>query len=263
MSKLTNGILTVCCLATLQTYAGAMQDDLTSSKWPANKRWVSRLSGGYLFPTNNTQQRNLVLLNGFDGNSIYQQNNVNTKSFIGVGLGAEWHLPSHKYIIWQPTVNFYQTDTFATYGILYQRLGAVTQDYQYQYLFRISQVMFDNKILLMPDGEYLPLNTTLYPYITIGLGGSSNQAYGYAANPVEPTSGPSPIFSHQTNTEFNWSLGFGADLNLTPHLRGGLGYRYVNYGNVSLGQSPQQNTTAQLNQTFSGNQVLAELTFLY
>lgn len=225
---------------------------------PASLRWVARVSGGAGLPTNNNPSHTLILFDGISGHSVYQGlANTPPVGFLGVFGGAELPLAIQgQGLSWQFGISFYQTNTFKNYGLLAQTLGAATQDYVYRYSLRSEQVMLENKLLLVQDQIY-------HPYGSVGLGASFNRTYGYQALPVIGTYGPSPTFRGKTTTPFSYSLGLGLDVDLSSHLRGGLGYRYVDYGVVALGLSAEQNTTARLkNNNYTTSQFIAELTFI-
>ena len=217
--------------------------------------WLGRVSASLAFPITTNQFQTLILLDGVNGDSTYQrQRNTKLNGSIGVSLGTELPLISKVLIsTWQPTLSYYQ-GLFNINGILSQRLGAVIQGYDYEYVVDASQVMFDNKVLITGTNKY-------HPYGSVGLGASFNLARAYRAHPLDQTFARSPVFSNNRTSAFSYSLGLGLDIDYSSNLAFGLGYRYVDYGLVSLNTSPVQNTSAKLKlNNLTTNQLIAELT---
>ena len=79
------------------------------------------------------------------------------------------------------------------------------------------------------------------PFVGAGVGFADNMASGFTDHGfVNSNYGSSPTGSYYSNgsrTSFAWALMAGFDFNISPNLMFELGYRYLNYGTITTGQS--------------------------
>ena len=104
----------------------------------------------------------------------------------------------------------------------------------------------------------------LYPYVLLGLGGSFNTASNYATN-VPPFLTFTRLYANNTSNAFAFRVGLGFDVNITPHTRVGLAYRFADLGSVQLGAATIDNIKAAgtLSQSnLYANEVLAQFTYV-
>jgi opacity protein-like surface antigen len=128
----------------------------------------------------------------------------------------------------------------------------------YSYNIVSRQLLLETKLLATWQQRY-------YPYFSLGLGEAFNNAYGYTiSNPAYVAL--TPMYSAQRNHSFTYRVGFGMDVELIPHLRMGLGYRFSDLGKFNLGTALVKSASinAILKQThLYTNEVLGQLSYLF
>jgi opacity protein-like surface antigen len=210
-------------------------------------------------PINYSINDNLIK-NNWNGNAH------TTQGMAGIFVGAELpiNIKKQPFFIWQFGLAYYTPfSDYTLSGITEQ--GIPGPQYTYSYSIQSSQLLFDNKFLMMPDEYY-------HPYLSAGIGIANNRAYNYqrAYNASYPEY--SLGFADNMSNSLSYELGFGLDLDLDfiPHLEGwrfGIGYRYINLGTVSSG-IPLNGTlpidnSIRLKQSLASQQILAQLSYIF
>lgn len=100
------------------------------------------------------------------------------------------------------------------------------------------------------------LNNLVSLYGTVGAGLAMIKADGYQGNPGRP-------FDQKSQTNFAYGLGVGADYAVNAKVTLGIGYRYVNMGDLKTGYNNFQNVAfardEQLNGKLSQRDLFLEL----
>ena len=185
-------------------------------------------------------------------------------------LGVERALPYHDLSL-QIGIEY---DGFETTKLNGNSLTGIQDDtstlYLYHYQIATQQVMGAAKLLGTLELPKIMPNR-LHPYFSVALGSAFNKASQFTTSPAGEACSVNltPIFANASDTQFSYNLGLGIDTDINPHFRLGLGYRYSNFGQISLGRG-----TITVNQyrssidsalhysNVSANQFLAQLTFI-
>lgn len=106
-------------------------------------------------------------------------------------------------------------------------------------------------------------NSVVWPYLSIGAGGSRNRTYDYTETPrIEGAVAMAP-FSNNSNQSFAYDFGVGITLNPASAFTFGIGYDFLTLGKTALGISPAQQTNDLLSvKSFNVNQVLINISWL-
>ena len=166
----------------------------------------------------------------------HPQSNSPTLGFGGVVAGLEHRLfYDNLYVQLGAEYDNFSGTSFHGNSLAGVELNTTTL-YRYQYHTSTQQVMGTAKfysILKAPKG----INKNLYPYFSVGLGAAFNKANQFTTSTSETGSiNLTPTYPSSSNTNFSYNLGIGVDMEVIEHLRFGLGYRYSNFGKVTLGQ---------------------------
>lgn len=107
-----------------------------------------------------------------------------------------------------------------------------------------------NSNLYLIDAKLRHQFNRCFPYIYLGMGMASNRAYNYSTT-IQDYLVVTPTYSNKTTNSFAYSIGFGIDYFVTPKLSLGIGYRFINLGNIGLGAGIVRNINvgAKLNQS--------------
>ncbi|WP_031564006.1 outer membrane beta-barrel protein [Legionella wadsworthii] len=191
----------------------------------------------------------------------YKAHDKDQSKFIwGVSLGMEILLNPNWYL--QTGFSYYQPMDFYAQGFVTQGADALSTDtFSYQYEMQAHQVLFENKLLY----NWMYQSLVFHPYLSGGIGVSSNTAKDYHVNIVPPFSTFSNEFTNKTRTSFSYRVGAGIDYELTNHVRLGVGYRFSDFGKVALGNATidQVPTLNHLSQShLYTNEVLGQITFV-
>ncbi|MDR3476902.1 MAG: outer membrane beta-barrel protein [Gammaproteobacteria bacterium] len=171
-------------------------------------------------------------------------------------LGAEWVM--HPRWALQLGINYNQTSAFNVKGTLTQGASVASQSqFTYQYKIEARQILLEGKLLYHCQDQF-------HPYLLLGLGGSINTGYGFITN-IPPTLTFTRQYNNATKHSFSYRLGIGADFDMTPNIRLGLGYNFANFGKVNLGSASIENipVSRTLTQASMGvNEIVGQITFL-
>ncbi|HHF7368065.1 TPA: outer membrane protein [Legionella bozemanae] len=197
-----------------------------------------------------------------DESFSYDADNTDQSKFIyGVSLGIEILLNPSWFL--QTGFSYYQPMEFHTHGVVTQGASDVLifDSFSYKYDIQAHQVLFENKLLY----NLMYQSLTFHPYISGGVGVSSNTAKDYSVNIVPQFSTFSNQFKDETRTSFSYRVGAGVDYEVTNHIRVGVGYRFSDFGKVELGNAsidgvPTFNNLSQSH--LYTNEVLGQITFV-
>ena len=156
----------------------------------------------------------------------YRANTYKTKVVWGAALGKEFNLSSQKKI--QFDLAYYHYGAFSRAGQVNQGADVPSSDvFPYQFHLSSQQLLLETKIL----STY---HDFIHPYAQLGLGFSFNKANNYSVS-IPDFLTFSPLYLNNTQNTFAYNLGAGIDVDVTPHLRAGLGYLFSDSGKTSLG----------------------------
>ena len=160
----------------------------------------------------------------------YTSDNHNQRfGFLGLSLSKELNL--NPFWLIQVGIGYYRTPSLLVNGTVTQGIDIESSDkFIYLYQMRSQQLLAEGKLLYNWQQYY-------HPYISIGLGSAFNNASHYAVN-IPPCFTFSPLFSNNKITSFAYHAGLGLDVDLTDHLRLGIGYRFSDLGQFTLGNGP-------------------------
>lgn len=192
----------------------------------------------------------------------YDADNTDQSKFIyGVSLGIEILLNPSWFL--QTGFSYYQPMEFHPQGVVTQGASDVLtlDSFSYNYDIQVHQVLFENKLLY----NLMYQSLIFHPYISGGIGVSSNAATNYTVNIVPQFSTFSNQFNNETRTSFSYRVGAGVDYEVTNHVRVGVGYRFSDFGKVELGNAsidgvPTFNNLSQSH--LYTNEVLGQITFV-
>jgi opacity protein-like surface antigen len=195
--------------------------------YPTNVRGVLALQGGlaklnpsYSFATIGTDDQDFT----------YQtQSNNLTDGYVGAFVGLESPVFTPDYIL-QAGFQYDYFGSVTAKGLNGAGIEPQTSTfYNYQYQLQTQQLLFIGKFLFT-------VRHMFHPYLAAGLGAAFNHAHGY--NAVTSQTGSvnlTPTFSSNMQTSFSYSVGLGFDIDIDPHARLGIGYRFSDFGKSSLG----------------------------
>ncbi|KTD74268.1 outer membrane protein [Legionella tucsonensis] len=188
---------------------------------------VISILGGYA----NMHVRNIETYYGDDDN-IYLYRNSGHDNDTGVGgifLGLEYVFTSS--FLMQLGVDYAYFGSTRIQGIHSVGIEPSTStQYQYKYKFQPQQLLAATKLLTTVQDSF-------HPYLFAGLGVSFNRAYNYDASTHETCDiNLTPLFKNNSDQRLSFTLGAGVDANLNQHFRFGLGYRFSDFGTISLGE---------------------------
>ena len=174
----------------------------------------------------------------------------------GIFIGLQFPLNSD--FSWQTGLSYYHTSDFTENGILHQ-FSNFSMDYDnfnYSYKFSSQQLLWESKFSTS-------FHTLFHPYIVGGIGPSWNEASNYSETSRYDYSGPPHIpFANHTTSNLSYLLGFGIDMNLSSHFLIGIGYRFDDFGKLSLGQSPAMESGATLvSSPLIAQEIVLQLTY--
>jgi opacity protein-like surface antigen len=178
-------------------------------------------------------------------------------ALMSIFLGDEWEIAERNWLM-QGGLEFTWQPGFNVNGRLTQGAQVVSQNiYTYKYNITTRQFLFDGKILYT-------YRQIFHPYIFGGIGASVNEASDYRTN-VPPDLTFTKEYQSKNTTSFSYALGFGVEIDIHYKVRLGLGYRFTNFGQVSLGSAAIDGTsvpgTLSQNHLYA-NQLIAQLTMM-
>ncbi len=218
----------------------------------ASVRPVASLSAG-VDVVNIHMTQNITILAPFQNSYVA---NTRIEDFVG-GLFVGFETPLFSQVLGQLGVSYYENSGYLAQGIVYQFTDPAMGNLFYQYSIQSQRLLLEGKLLTTCHQKY-------HPFINVGLGRTKNTASDYIETPVVSTSVPmTPGFGNNTSYSFTYLIGAGIEMDIDPHTRLGLMYRYVNLGKANLGTTPlQESTTTLSNNPLYTNEVMLQLTYL-
>lgn len=188
-------------------------------------------------------------------NSYIGTSHYDSESMIGLFLGVEQSFLQNW--AWQLGLGYYQSSAFQANGNVYQFSDPAFNNLTYQYQIQSKRVVVEGKI-------YYTCHSIWHPYVTAAVGEAINKTYGYSETPVTSMDvGMGQPFAGQTAHAFTYTVGLGADVDISEHLRFGGGYRFINLGSASLGPTPLQSGTNTIsNKQIHANEFLVQLSYV-
>lgn len=211
---------------------------LFSTATLAHIRPVATVSLGSDSATFSKTSTNISFLPPFY-NTYTDTNSTDNEWLGGVTLGA--NIPINAVWSSQVGVSYYQNSGFQARGDVYQLVGSpFNNNVGYQYYVSSRRVLLESKLLYTCGNIF-------HPYIDAGVGEAFNESHDYSELVYDGTASPmGQPFANHTNNNFTYIAGFGVDIDAGKRVRLGVGYRYVDLGNASLGTSPLQADTVTL-----------------
>jgi opacity protein-like surface antigen len=179
-----------------------------------------------------------------------------TPALFNVAAGVEWDF-APKWAT-QLGVEYDQQASVDENGDFVQGADVQSEDqYNYHYKALTRQVLAEGKLLYQ-------VGQRVHPYALVALGSGINSAYGYNTN-VPPFLTFTRQYEDNTETSFAYSVGVGVDVDVNEHMRVGVGYRFADLGDVTLGNAsidgiPVRGTLSESN--VYANEFLAQITLL-
>jgi hypothetical protein len=228
-------------------------------------RGVAAIGGGLAIANDSDLSKTFPIINPVtDQFFIYRSgDNHRTEGFFDVFLGAEVNLACFPEWSLQVGLGYNETTHFHVRGTFLQGADELSED-QFNYRFNTlaRQILAEAKLLYnIQCACYRPY----HPYVLVGLGASFNRAEHFRTN-VPPFLTFTREFDNHRETSFSYAVGLGIDVDVTPCLRFGLGYRFTDFGRVRLGRAtiddvPVQGTLSRPH--FYAHEILAQLTYLF
>jgi hypothetical protein len=132
----------------------------------------------------------------------------------------------------------------------------IFNNYTYQYKVSHMAAALKGKLL----GHW---NLPIIPWISASIGAGFNKAYSFRNTPTIYEAVQSPNFINRTTTAFTYTIGVGAQRQLSPHWQVGAGYEFSDWGKSQLGpvfgESANQELT--LSHLYT-NSILFNLTYV-
>lgn len=168
--------------------------------------------------------------------SYHSQENNQTQGFVGIFLGLEHPLPWYSLFLQLGAEYTYWSNVTVSGTNLVGIEPRTSTVYDYRFKIQTQQALVVAKLLApaqLLTGTHPHL---FYPYVSAGLGAAFNQASHYGVSTTE-TNGVNitPTFASNLRTGFSYNLGLGVESNISDHFRAGIGYRFTDFRNASLG----------------------------
>jgi opacity protein-like surface antigen len=171
------------------------------------------------------------------------------------GLSVNKTLTINSLYALQVGISYHYISSMDVNGILEQGVSSPYYQSTYSYSVNSSQYLVEAKL----HREFYQY----FPYVFLGLGVASNTAHDYSTA-VPSYLAVTPNYSNRTTNSFTYSLGLGVDYFVMPKLSIGLGYRFINLGNVGLGSGVIRSTRVGAELTQSNlyiNTLLAQFNY--
>ena len=181
---------------------------------------------------------NITLLPPYQ--DTFTGSNNDDTPFGGIFAGIE--SPFYQDFLWQIGLSYYQTSAFTAKGRIWQFTNPDFNNISYQEQIKNQQILIETKFLGTINKKII-----LHPYLTAALGEAINTASDYTETALQPYVVKHPAdFSDHTSHAFSYAFGLGLDVELTDHVRFGVGYRYAYLGRAQLGTMPGQESDDRL-----------------
>ncbi len=251
-------IMTIALFADSNSFAQGEQCGINVFNQACPWRPIVSIGSGAALSSGLGQSKTFPILNPVtDQFFVYSpKNSTQTVGVFDGFAGVEWAFQPNWSL--QMGFDYNQAWNFAAEGTLLQGADAQSADqYTYQYSVLTRQLLAEGKLLYRFKDRYLP-------YILLGLGAALNDATDYETN-VPPFLTFTRQYKNHTQTSFTYTVGIGMDVDILDHLRLGLGYRFADFGQISLGNATID--TSKVNGTLSQthlyvSEILAQITWV-
>lgn len=226
----------------------------------ANPTWrpVVTLGTGFAASSNIGSSQSFPILNPVTDQFYNYSANHTTQTFglMDGFLGVEKNLQPQWLL--QAGIDYHQLAPFYATGNLTQGADTLSANsYTYYYGVLARQLLVEGKLLYNFKEVY-------HPYMMAGVGASYNKAYNYYTSiPLFLTF--TRMYSNNSVTSFSYAFGLGVDMDISERIRLGIGYRFADFGRVSLGNATidSTNVAGTLSQShLYTNEAVAQLTFI-
>lgn len=160
--------------------------------------------------------------------------------------------------IFQLGLGYNQAGNFLLKGTFLQGADAQSADlYNYKYTVMARQVLAEGRILYQIAHRF-------YPYLMLAGAVNANRAYGYQTS-IPPFTTFTRLPHQNLQASIGYNLGVGFDMALNDFIRLGVGYRFVDFGEVKFGKTTINSTTYSTTLpsfNLNANEYIAQLTFL-
>lgn len=175
---------------------------------------------------------------GTDGEVFLYDTQYNNQA-IGFGggfLGIEHRLFQYDGLFYQFGVEYDYFSNINTSGLNTVGIeNATVTMYNYAWQLQVQQVLAVGKIYATVESTLFN-HQAFFPYFSVGLGGAFSNAKNFSAVALQPPGvNITPTYSNDTQSYFSYNLGLGVDAPVYQNFRVGLGYRFSDFGNSSLG----------------------------
>lgn len=197
--------------------------------------------------------------------AYYNKGSNKTTGLVGVFLGEEFsQLNINPALLFQAGLEYTYLGNNHLQGTNTVGIQPNTSTlYRYNYTFESQQLLAVAKVLATTHQIF-------HPYVFAGIGAAFNQSGNYNAYTSESGSiNLTPTFHSNTQTKFSYALGVGVDTNVNKHVRLGLGYRFTDMGEASLGKGQVVANNYAFPTGFTlrmphvyANQIIAQLSYL-
>jgi|GEM_PF-5064767 len=176
---------------------------------------------------------------------------------VGIFLGLESALPWD--LLGQVGLGYYRPQILTVQGTILQFGNPDYNNKSYQENIQTQQALIEFKLLSTIQTRF-----PLHPYIVAGVGESINKSYGYTETPLAPyVVVNTDTFANRTLHSFIYTVGLGIDVDVTAHVRLGVGYRQIELGAAKLGTMPNQADTNVLSyNTLQTSEILFNFTYV-
>lgn len=191
---------------------------------------------------NTTVQLNNSVTNEYDAN-----NNSNWNLLGGIGIG--YTFPLSPLFQLSTYLSGYVVGMGMVEGVEHPFVNDNPNYDTLDYQFKV------NSYALMLESRLAVTRYPLQPFVLAGIGGSWNELFNYEESPTNPNGTAAPVpegFSDHGEASFAYQVGVGLQYNFLQGDTGqctwqvSLDYRYMNFGEGSLGTNPAQTTNETL-----------------
>jgi opacity protein-like surface antigen len=166
-----------------------------------------------------------------NSDQFYNYSPLSVKKNVGTFngfAGLEWSVGYPTDL--QLGVGYHHFGTLNARGNLQQGIDVPSSDtYTYSYSVTSHQLLLEAKLMTLVAESF-------HPYLSGGVGKSSNQASSYQTS-APPFSVSTPTYDSNNKNSFSYSAGAGVDMNVSEHIRLGVGYRFSYLGRAELGRA--------------------------
>ncbi len=218
---------------------------------------IASINVGAGFSNDAGQSKNFPILNPITDEfyNYDSDHSTQTVGLFGGFLGLEHEIKTNLSI--QVGLDYTQSSPFTAKGSFVQGADVASQDtFSYDYSIITRQILAEGKLLYTTHQFF-------HPYVTLGLGSSFNKAYNYRTD-VPSNLTLTRMYTNNSSTSFSYMAGLGMEVDVHPHTRLGLSYRFTNLGKTQLGKAniggvPVSGTLSQSN--FYDNEILLNLIY--